>query len=82
MVVSRRFNLRREDFDKAIFNAKVFAAPLLVIYFYFVIGNVKVDGFAWSDFSPNNAVIATGVLYVLNFCTDIFKKWTGRKVYK
>ena len=55
-------------------NAKVFLAPLALIYLPFVTANIQLDGIQLSDFQPNQVVIGAMVLYVMNIILDWFKK--------
>ena len=55
-------------------NARVFLAPLALIYLPFVTANIQLDGIQLSDFQPNQVVIGAMVLYVMNIILDWFKK--------
>ena len=55
-------------------NARVFLAPVALIYLPFVTSNIEKDGFQLSDFTPNQIVIGAIVLYVMNLLLDWFKK--------
>lgn len=79
-IVSKKFQLRSQDVGKALSNAKMFSAPLIVIYLAFAVANVQ-DGVAVADFVPSNAVLTAGALYILNFLLDISRKWAGENRY-
>jgi hypothetical protein len=76
--MSEKYTLNKEDFKKVLNNAVVFLAPLLLIYLGSVISNIG-DGFALTDFIPDNIVIGAMVLYLLNAMTDVLKKYSQGK---
>ncbi len=80
LIISESRSLRREDFNKALVNARLFFAPLLIIYVAFLTNKLQ-DGVQIIDFVPSNEVLTAGVLYVLSIFTDIIKKWAKESKY-
>lgn len=74
MLTSKKWQFNVADLDKWLINGLVFIAPVMVIYILFVIANINTEGIQWSDFVPNNFVIGSMTLYVLNIALDFFKK--------
>lgn len=58
--------------------AVIFLAPVLVIYFGFVITNIQ-DGFELTDFIPNKIVEGAMVAYVLNELLAYLRKVAENK---
>jgi hypothetical protein len=56
----------------------IFLAPIILIYGTFVLNNINIDGFAWSDFKPNLFVQGSIVTYILSETLAYFKKLTGK----
>ncbi len=73
---SQAFQLTRADVNKWLINTREFLAPLGAIYFGFVIANLNDAGFAWSDFIPNNFVIGSMALYLVNILYDLSRKYS------
>ena len=71
---SSRWKLNYEDVKKWVDNSLLFIAPLATIYLIFVAANINEGGLSWSDFVPNNFVLGTMVLYIVNVLLDFFKK--------
>jgi hypothetical protein len=76
METSTKWHVNLEDIQKWMSNSLLFIAPVAVIYLGFVAMNINNGGFAWSDFVPDNIIIGTMVLYVINIAIDFFKKLT------
>lgn len=85
VVVSERFQLTKQDVAKWISNQISYLKPLGVfvglLYVGFVIPRVQDNGIQLSDFVPNNAVITSVALYILNGLYDLFSKWSDTKKY-
>lgn len=85
IVVSERFHLTKEDVAKWLSNQIKFLKPLAIfvaiLYLGFVIPRVQDNGIALADFIPNNAVITSIALYILNALYDLFTKWSDKKEY-
>uniref|UniRef100_A0A7V3JAX4 Uncharacterized protein n=1 Tax=candidate division CPR3 bacterium TaxID=2268181 RepID=A0A7V3JAX4_UNCC3 len=81
IVVSKRFQVRKEDLQKVGKNALIFFAPLAVIYLSFVATEIEKDGFTWEDFRPNLVVLGAMILYVINVLLDFFRKWASETRY-
>lgn len=75
MVISGKNEFNKYDWAKALQNAKLFLAPLALIYLGAVVVNVKSEGFQVSDFKTDGVVAGAMVLYVANFATDLVKKF-------
>lgn len=73
MEPSKSWKFNSADFSAWLNNSLVFLAPLAVVYFGFVQANLQ-DGFSFSDFAPNDAVVGAFVLYIVNTATDFFRK--------
>ena len=58
--------------------ARLFLAPVFVIYIGYVLGNIG-DGFVWSDFVPNLFVQGAIVSYFLNEAFAYFKRLSEQK---
>lgn len=72
---SKSFDFDKEDFKKWLTNALLFLAPLALIYFSFVLDNLKAGGFSLSAFIPNTLVYGAISLYTLNAGTDLIRKF-------
>ena len=77
MAESEKWSLSRLDVKKWGRNALIFFSPLAILYIGFVISNINLDGFAWTDFRPNSIIIGSMMLYVLNTLLDLFRKFAG-----
>jgi hypothetical protein len=71
---SSKWQFNMADFKKVMHNALVFLSPIVLLYLTFVYSNIKLDGFALTDFVPDNATISLFSLYVLNVLLDFFRK--------
>jgi len=81
IVVSKKYQVRREDLERVGKNALIFFAPLAVIYLSFVATEIEKDGFAWEDFRPSQVVIGAMILYIVNVLLDFFRKWASETRY-
>lgn len=63
------------DWSRWLTNAVKFLAPLLLIYVYYVNGQVSQDGLQLTDFIPNEFVSGGIVLYILNTVQDFLRKF-------
>ena len=81
IVVSKKYQIRREDLERVGKNALIFFAPLAVIYLSFVATEIEKDGFSWEDFRPNLVVTGAMILYVINVLLDFFRKWASETRY-
>lgn len=81
IVVSKRYQIKREDIERVGRNALIFFAPLAVIYLSFVAAEIEKDGFTWEDYKPNQVVIGAIMLYIVNVLLDFFRKWASENKY-
>ena len=80
-MISPKYDLIRQDLKSWAKVAALFLAPVALIYFAFVQGNIGLDGFAWSDFVPNLFVQGAMVAWVLNEALALIKKWIESNKY-
>lgn len=81
IVISKKYQVRKEDIERVGRNALIFFAPLAVIYLSFVAVEIERDGFAWEDFRPSQVVVGAMILYVVNVLLDFFRKWASENKY-
>lgn len=79
-MTSNRFQLKIEDVESWAKVAGLFLLPVVLIYLAFVQGQME-DGFAWSDFIPNQFVQGAMVAYLINEIVALIKKWVEVKKY-
>jgi hypothetical protein len=80
-MVSKRFQITKNDIQKVTTNALIFFAPLATIYLSFVAGEIQKDGFSLNDLVPNQIVTGAMVLYVVNVLLDFFRKFVSETKY-
>ena len=71
MIISRRFDMRKQDWEKVLKSALIFAGPALLVLIASVV-NVL----------PKEWALAPIVLYLLNVLTDILRKYLAENTYK
>lgn len=71
MVISKAYQLKREDVKKWAYNAFIFAIPALLV----LIASFK-------DIIPVDASWGVLALYALNLIADILRKYVGENKYK
>lgn len=72
---SEKFSISNPELRRFLKNTLVFIAPVGLIYLVFVGNNLQVDGVSLSDFVPNQLVLGSIVLYVVNVTTDFLRKF-------
>ena len=75
---SERFELNGKDIKSWLKTAVLFLVPVVLIYVAYVQGQM-IDGFEWSDFTPNLFVQGSMVGYVLAEITALLKKFVEGK---
>jgi len=71
VVISKAFEFKNEDFKKSLYNALVFLAPVLVVAIPALAKQI-----------PAEVAYGSVILYVLNFVTDLLKKFIQENKYK
>ena len=72
---SKAFDFNKEDFKRWAKNALLFLAPLAIIYFSYVIDNLKTSGFSVEIFAPNLLIWGALSLYFFNTALDLVRKF-------
>ena len=70
-IISPKFSFNREDFKKSLKNALVFGGPAILVLLASFVGAI-----------PEDFKYGAIALYVLNFATDLFKKWLEENKYQ
>lgn len=79
---SPRLTMVPIEWRKWVRNTAIFIIPAIIVYVQYVLGEIKVDGFSWSDFMPNLLVIGSIVTYLLSTTLDFLLKFVPANTYK
>lgn len=81
IVRTESWKFEKADLQRWASNMIKFASPLIALYAGFVIAQINLDGFSWSDFAPTNEVVGGLILYVLNAVYDASRKFALPQTY-